>query len=104
MFFGLAISPATRFGLQVTAMLFVAGYLVSWGDRHGFNAHRIAAMQREIDATNDSLKTFAEHDFATAATADSLREEGYQAAVALLNGSGKCLVTPVMAQAFARLP
>jgi cell division protein FtsB len=97
------ITLAMRMGLIAAACLAVAAYLISWGDRHGFNAHRVAAIRAELAATNARLADYEAHDNANAATADSLRDEAYQRALADLTKGGRIPITPAMAEAFNRV-
>lgn len=81
----------------------LAGYLVWWGDAHGLNASRVAAIQRELDDVNARIATYNRIDEQAAVDAEVLRSEGYHKALAELGAADKCIVTPGMLKAFERI-
>jgi hypothetical protein len=78
-------------------------YLVAWGDRNGFNAQKMAKIERELIAANAAVKSYSQRDDQAAVDADTLRDEGYRRALADLGSGDKCVVTETMARALGRI-
>lgn len=87
----------------IVGMIALAGYLVWYGDNHGFSARKLDTIQRDLDKANARIKGFTQADDQAAIDADVLRDEGYQRALKDLGANDKCIVTPGMIQAFERL-
>lgn len=87
----------------VAMVVFAGGWLVWFGDHHGTNAMRLAAIQAELAETNKSILDFTTKDNQAATEADALRSEGYQKALSEILTGEKCLVTPAMAASFGRI-
>lgn len=88
----------------IVGMVIVAGgWLVWWGDNHGFSARQLAEIKRQAAATNAKIEGFNARDEQAAIDADVLRSEGYQKALADLSAADKCIVTPAMIRAIGRI-
>lgn len=81
----------------------LAGYFIHWGNAHGPNAVRLAAIQRELDTVNAKVEAYNQRDDQAAVDAELLRSEGYHKALAELGAADKCIVTPAMLRAFERV-
>lgn len=81
----------------------LAGYFIHWGNAHGPNAARVAAIQRELDSVNAKVAAYNQRDDQAATDAEVLRSEGYHKALAELGTADKCIVTPAMLRAFERV-
>lgn len=81
----------------------VVAYLIHWGDKHGSNARKVAAIERQLADTNARLTGYAERDERAAIADEHARESGYLKAIADLGSTNKCLVTPAMVTALSRI-
>ena len=97
---GFALNPRVWIAAGVIA---IGLYLVHWGDANGFNAQRVAAIERQLADTNARLKGYQQRDDQAAIDADVLRDEGYQRAKQELGATDKCIITPAMAEALNRI-
>ncbi len=87
----------------VGMVIFAGGWLVWWGDNHGFSAHALAKIRAEHAAATARIEGFTQRDDQAAIDADVLRSQGYQKALADLTSADKCIATPAMIRAFGRI-
>ncbi len=82
--------------------LFVAWYLIDYGNRTGSNSKRVAVIEAQLADTNARLKGYTSRDEQAAIDADVARSEGYDRAVLTLKLAPKdrCPATQAMIQAF----
>lgn len=98
----MTLLASKNFWIAIAAVAF-CGYLVHWGDANGFNAAKVAKIERELADVNSRIAAYTLRDDQAAVDADLLRSEGYHKALSELGTADKCLVTPAMVRAFERI-